>query len=501
MAESALKVALLAREGEARGLLRQALADFGAELVLEADPNGVDAAMLGASGARAVLYSVEPATEAALDRLDAVLLDPALGVIFDEAETTAKLSGWDRNRWARHLAAKLLGRDLLPPGGSTPSHPEAAWHLEPGMAAAPILVDESTLSGLTAEADASAPAVPSAPRFETIEPAALDGLELEELNLSEAELAAFGEFERHPPAGRAAPLPEARLDADLDIVLDADADLDADLARLAAELDARIEAQDPPAWSDADAASLALADPPGLADAPADIGRESVEPPAARKFDLSALELAPLDAPAASPAAALPAKAVFADDGGRLALAPIDGEDTLPTAAGRIVLVLSGIGGPDAVRQLLRALPPGFPCAVLLRQSLDGGRHDRFVEQLAKVSRLPVALASVRETPPLREVRVLEEGMLAAGTLRFEGGIEALLIEVLAADGAVVVLSGAEPALLPPLQSALAEGRRVIVQDPSTCFEPATAEALRAAGAPAVAAGELAARLDACFPT
>lgn len=468
MTESALKVALLAREGEARSLLRQALADFGAELVLEADPNGVDAAMLGASGARAVLYSVEPATEAALDRLDAVLLDPALGVIFDEAETTAKLSGWDRNRWARHLAAKLLGHDVLPPGGSTPSPPEAAWHLEPGMAAAPILVDESTLSGLTAEADASAPAVPSAPRFETVEPAALDGLELEELNL------------------------------------DVDAEIDADLARLAAELDARLEAQDPPAWSDAASGSLTLADPTDptdFADAPADIGQETVEPPVVRKFDLSALELAPFDAPAPSPAAALPTKAVFADDGGRLALAPIDGEDTPPAAAGRIVLVLSGIGGPDAVRQLLRALPPGFPCAVLLRQSLDGGRHDRFVEQLAKVSRLPVALAAAHETPPLREVRVLEEGMRVAGALRFEGGSEALLAEVLAADGAVVVLSGAEPALLPALQSALAEGRRVIVQEPSSCFEPAVADALRAAGAPAVATGELAARLDACFPT
>jgi hypothetical protein len=65
----------------------------------------------------------------------------------------------------------------------------------------------------------------------------------------------------------------------------------------------------------------------------------------------------------------------------------------------------------------------------------------------------------------------------------------------------VVVLSGAEPALVAPLAAALAAGLRVIVQDPDSCFEPTAAEALRAAGAPAVGASELAARLDACFPT
>lgn len=115
MADGPLKVALLARAGSAREQLRRALSELGAELVLEADPAETDPSALRASGARAVLVSMEPATEAALDRFEELLLDPAFTVLYDEAETTSRLSGWDLNRWARHLAAKLLGRDSLPP--------------------------------------------------------------------------------------------------------------------------------------------------------------------------------------------------------------------------------------------------------------------------------------------------------------------------------------------------------------------------------------------------
>lgn len=497
MTDPALKVALLAREGEARDLLRRALAELGAELVLEADPDAVDAGMLAEARAGAVLFSVEPATEAALERLDGVLADPALGVVFDEAETTARLSGWDRNRWARHLAAKLLGRDPLPPGAPTEAHPEAALHLEPGIAQAAVVADEAALAGFTAEADASALAVPSATRFETPEPPSSEVFDLGELDLSEAERAAFGEFEarQHDRPGGFAAVPLA--DADAVAEFDVDAELDADLARLAADLArlaAELDARD-------DTGALPTGPSPG---SPAALSLESPaqpDPPPPRHFDLSALELAPLDAPLPAAAAATTSRVPVppALDGSHLALAPIEGEEV--AAAGRLVLVLSGMGGPDAVRQLLRALPTGFPAAVLLRQALDGGRHDRFVEQLAKVSRLPVALAAAQETPPPREVRVLPGALPAAGALRLGDGPEALIAAVAASDGAVVVLSGAEPALVAPLAAALAAGLRVIVQDPDSCFEPTAAEALRTAGAPAVGASELAARLDACFPT
>lgn len=412
MTDPALKIALLAREGEARLLLRHALTELGANLVLEADPNTVDAEALAASRVGAVLFSVEPATEAALNRLDAVLSDPALGVVFDEAETTARLSGWDLNRWARHLAAKLLGHDLLPPAAPT--------------------------------ANEANPTVPDA--------GLLNAVELDEIQLSEAERAAFEAFEARQQSSSRPPLAVSDLEPEL-----------------ASQRDGERSASSGP-----------------------------TPPTKSRGVDFSTLELAPLDAlPVTAPAAvSLPSAAL--PDAGRFALAPIEGEEATPSAA-RLVLVLSGMGGPDAVRQLLRALPAAFPATVLLRQSLDGGRHDRFVEQLAKVSRLPVGLASTHETPPPQAVRVLADTATVAGTLHFPGGLDDLLAAVAASDGAVLVLSGAEAAAIAPLTAALADGLRVIVQDPAGCFEPTAAEALRRAGAPVAGAADLAARLDACF--
>jgi chemosensory pili system protein ChpB (putative protein-glutamate methylesterase) len=194
---------------------------------------------------------------------------------------------------------------------------------------------------------------------------------------------------------------------------------------------------------------------------------------------------------------------VVIPDVAHLSLSPLIEEGAEAAAATGTVLVLSGIGGPDAVRQLLRALPASFPLAVLLQQNLDGGRHDRFVEQLAKISRLPVALAEPTETPPQGAVRVLPEGLSNAGALSFPKaeGVAALIAAATAVDGAVVVLSGADEAVVEPLVQAMAKGTRVLVQDPASCFDAKAIVALQAAGASPVSAADIAARLDAYFPT
>jgi chemosensory pili system protein ChpB (putative protein-glutamate methylesterase) len=111
------RVALLAREGKARDKLRHTLREIGADIVLETDPLTVDAAALRAAAPHAVLVALEPAVEDALPALDEVLRAADIAVIFDDAELAAQREGWDAQRWARHLSAKLHGHDnVLPPG-------------------------------------------------------------------------------------------------------------------------------------------------------------------------------------------------------------------------------------------------------------------------------------------------------------------------------------------------------------------------------------------------
>ncbi|KAF1709312.1 chemotaxis protein [Pseudoxanthomonas kalamensis DSM 18571] len=131
---SAKRVILLAREGKARDKLQQALSGAGISPVLQAAPEAIDLEVLRAAAPEAVLVALEPAVEDGLEALDAVLSDPSITVIYDDAELAASREGWAVQRWARHLAAKLSGHgDVLPPGGES----DAQQALEPGRPQTP----------------------------------------------------------------------------------------------------------------------------------------------------------------------------------------------------------------------------------------------------------------------------------------------------------------------------------------------------------------------------
>ena len=66
MAEVAVRVALLARPGDARDQLRRALAELGAELVAEGDPAELDPGQVAGQSPNVVLVSLEPAIEDAI---------------------------------------------------------------------------------------------------------------------------------------------------------------------------------------------------------------------------------------------------------------------------------------------------------------------------------------------------------------------------------------------------------------------------------------------------
>src|SRR6476659_3674592 len=117
LTDTATRVALLARPGVACERLQAALQQAGADIVLVADPADSDANGVRATGAQAILIALEPQIDASLDRYDALLADPDITVIFDEAELAAQREGWDAARWSRHLAAKLhRHQQVLPPG-------------------------------------------------------------------------------------------------------------------------------------------------------------------------------------------------------------------------------------------------------------------------------------------------------------------------------------------------------------------------------------------------
>ena len=155
------------------------------------------------------------------------------------------------------------------------------------------------------------------------------------------------------------------------------------------------------------------------------------------------------------------------------------------------VLILAGIGGPDAVRQLLAGLPQGFSRPLLISQRLDGGRHDRLVQQMARATALPVQLAEGGNLAKAGEVYIVppELGLAESEAgLQFVAGV-GLLASLPPSDSAVLLLSGSDPADVDTVLTYAAHGALVAGQSPEGCYDAAAPGALISrggnAGAPA----------------
>lgn len=156
---AAPRVVLLARAGKAADNLADALRQAGADLVMAADPANTDEATLRTHRPQVVLVALEPSIEHALDKLDGLLVDPALTVIYDEADLAARRAGWDAARWVRHLSAKLRhDSNVLPPGTES----DQEWQPSPGQIPKPSAAYANVdLAAFTQEAVARADSVPS----------------------------------------------------------------------------------------------------------------------------------------------------------------------------------------------------------------------------------------------------------------------------------------------------------------------------------------------------
>ncbi|MET0289543.1 MAG: chemotaxis protein CheB [Pseudoxanthomonas sp.] len=459
------RVALLAREGRARDQLSRALKESGAETVLVADPNALDAHTLRASMPQAVLVALEPAVEDSVFRLDEVLHDPALNVIFDDAELALQREGWDAQRWARHLSAKLFGHaDVLPPGREA-DDPQ----IQPGLPTTPAqLHADVPLASYLSEAQSKGPDLPTD---------GLGNLSTPALSLADIEPAApkvFETFAFDVPAP-----PSADTDSRLQLVDDETPELPAQA--FSVEIDS---------WKSSERPALALVD---SFDAPV---AHDVAPAPVRNGPPPLPPIAPSQVEV--PVAPLPAPRT-----GGLTL-ELEALDNAPAGAGAkgAVVILAGIGGPDAVRRVLSGLPSGTPKPVLIQLRLDGGRYDNLVRQIARISEMPVLLADAGQSAAAGHVYVLPDEIDAdvtgEGTVRFvqgAGNTGALLSRLPASDSAVLLLSGADVSAVEPALLLGRHGAFVGGQSPQGCYDPAAVRELQSLGGNVATPEDLAAEL------
>lgn len=322
------RVVVLARAGAARDRTEAAIVQAGAEIAALLDPATASEDEVRAAAPDVLLVILDAQVEQALDKFDAVLGDPALEILFDDADVAAKRDAWETARWARHLQAKLQGHDdVLPPTPAAAVTPALASDEPPGFAA-----------------------------------------EMEALSLQVA----------------------------------------------------------------------AMPDVPQ-------------------------------------------------------SLPPVSS-----TAIGAVVIT-AGIGGPDAVRQLLGGLPPTFPRPVVLRQRIEGGQYDKLVRQMQRATQMQVVLAQAGDVLQPGTVHVLPDGLdiqaAPAGLVFAPGDSEPSYSALRAEDSALLLLSGADVALVDQAMAMRWAGGWVAGQNADQCFDPAASNALVARGGEALGLAQLAQKL------
>jgi hypothetical protein len=163
MAETGTAVALLFDDVELGGQLRDALRERGARIVHEGALSTLSKQMIDSTGAEVLVVNLDEEAEDDIDRLYDVIDGDRPRVVFNDAAASRSLDGWDRARWARHLAVKVMAQgDLDPP------RPRDAL-LVPEVAA-PAMVDTVDLATTD---HAGEPALDFVPALESAEPVAV----------------------------------------------------------------------------------------------------------------------------------------------------------------------------------------------------------------------------------------------------------------------------------------------------------------------------------------
>ena len=315
MAEAVPAVALLFDDAGLGEQLRSALQERGARIVHEGPLNGLSRELLSSVDADVLVVNLDDEDDSALDRLDDTLEGDRPRVVFNDAQASRRLEGWDRARWARHLAMKVLAI-----GDADPPRPPAPAEVADEHATAMPVAEPVTADAMQELGDA--------PQDEEARQAAVSetlAAELEALLASDAPADDADDFGTglNYAAGEGAPLHDGDFGASLHVQAEAD---DQDAAGTVAAVAEAIEDPRPLAALELSAIDE---DP-----APAIEGGASTRTETAPRatFELDHLELAPIGddvAPAAARAVADPVVAARVSDSWTL----LDGDDPAPATA------------------------------------------------------------------------------------------------------------------------------------------------------------------------
>ncbi|HEY2394400.1 MAG TPA: chemotaxis protein CheB [Rudaea sp.] len=598
MPTESVPVALLYEAGDRGGHLKDALNELGAAIVYESMASNLDRAALAGSGARIVVFNLDPESEAQIDQVYEVLNQGGYEVVFNDADASAQLSGSDHARWARHLAAKILHKpeiaepprpawaESVPrPGVRANVIPAAVESIAP--VASPVLpadlppappAAELQLEAMTEKPAFTPVTATSAPsplgEVPTLELPVLDGFDLTDVEMdpggnaaaaseaaAESDFAsALEDFAAHVPAHQHHAPTANEFTSQLDALF---ADTRGSKARAddaAGPVDPVVPdaaaadgmAEFPAIFDQFDSAAASIPEaldgsfkPAALPVRPAESATAGLgEPLLPPEWSLEPLDENTEFTPPAGKAAAFGIETMTASD----YLAPEDDEPApppqitpgltlelmpmedavapeayaaaVPVSAGmrdgssrtdarlkvgtgaplrHVVVLGASIGGPEAVRDFLGALPRNFPALFVLAQHMGDEFLDLMSAQLAKAVKLTVRTPTHGErvghgevviVPTRQRMQIDSEGVITLSPLiertAYSPSIDQVLRDVADEFGAratAIVFSGMAQDAIEGSKYMRAQGAAVWVQDPDSCTISTMVDSVRQTGA------------------
>ena len=484
----AQRVIVMGREGQARDQLISALAELGMTPVWVGKPVQTNPEQLGELNPNRVIVSLEPSIEPELEPYSDFLSQPSVMVLYDDAETTRTLSGWDLQRWARHMAAKLLDKDVMPSSSieTEPSGADADEAFSESLPAwnEPQTMDDAAPAAVAEEAESTWQATD---HYEVLD---IDSdelnAELEKLNktLSEG-------YQQEAVSSLAAPTAEREQGVlssqhidmlEFESVQNFDRPLDVEEPE-AVQLDSGLA--DDAVMEDSGAVHAAAVVPAQvklakLSDGSLELQSEdeyesfvselTSQSGLIPDFDLSKYSLVSQDAAVSENAGLLsadekrPAKSFF--------------------------LVISGSGGLVTLRTLISLVNPNFTGILAISHEIDSEQLYKLRDQFQKITDVPIVVLDSEEFLKTGAIYLLpKKHSLLSTALGYQcipASSLAGYIDQMDQNSEILILSGADAQLSQQLIQVSSLIHNIHVQSPEDCFEPTLAQMLVNIGAPVI---------------
>jgi chemotaxis response regulator CheB len=515
------RVVIFGREGLAREQLVAALSDFGVQPIWVGKPVQSDPEKLSEMNPSQIIISLEPLIESELLPYSDFLSQSDINVLYDDAESTRHLSGWDLNRWARHMASKLLNQDYMPPA------PGAEQKTEQEVP--DIETDDTSAIDFSVQSSNTASKIVEPEEFEyqsfdwqssenynalDINPAELSAA-LDKLNQNltdSSDLAAIREMNYE----QLIPLTESELlefqsqpaivqsssenEDDLSLKSDVESDLGfADLDFDSIEVQ-NIDTGQQSVYMDEDALKLAEMN------LDAQLASSDIKSFLDTKLELQTAETISLEvvsAIAAKPSIRefdLSKFSLVDDQENNDTLLPADSSQPLneqvkltelnPVSERSLFLVISGLGGPGVARSIVGKINSNFPGIFVLAQTIEPVQLPKLLMQLQKVASIPVIIPVAEEYLKNGNMYLLpEKHTIQRTALGYQcvcyGSLSGFIAQV-DQNVEIMVLSGADAALAQSLIQVSAVMTNIHVQSPDDCFDATLPQLLVNMGVPVI---------------